>query len=292
MHAILLGGARCTAIGLLAMAATACSGTTTPPASSPSTAAAPTAPRAPTASPSPIQSTALASTAPSQPASPSPSGPARLPVLHDGSPRSIEAGDYVTDGDLGFYPGLKLSVPGGWKATEADSGEVSLHPDDRPDDSLLLWKDLVAVEPNNRGGNVGQPLTGVGRTERALVKWLTSTKDFEIVEKPRSMTLGHGIKGTQLTVTPSKTANFADPGCPDNPRCAALFKDPLHWQDDFYAIGNGLSRIFITTVPTTSGNHTFFVTLDALNRDDLDQLATEAGPVIDSLELPTTFVDN
>jgi hypothetical protein len=40
------------------------------------------------------------------------------------------------------------------------------------------------------------------------------------------------------------------------------------------------------------GDHTFWVTLDAMNPGDLAKFADEAQPIIDSLRLPTTSVVN
>ena len=59
---------------------------------------------------------------------------------------------------------------------------------------------MVPVVTNNRSGKVGQPLKGVGTTADALVKWLTSTSDFAIVDKPKTATVGDGVKGKQLTL--------------------------------------------------------------------------------------------
>jgi hypothetical protein len=188
---------------------------------------------------------------------------------------------------------MTLTIPDGWSATETDSGEISLHPADRPDDALLLWKDLVATVTNNQTNAVGTPLAGVDSTADALVKWLTSTPDVAILAKPKIVTIGDGVMGTQLTLTTSRTANFADEECPDNPHCVAILKDPGHWYDEFYAIGGaGVSRIFVSTLHYPDGDHTFFVTLDAVNIKDLAAFADEAQPIIDSLRLPATYVVN
>jgi hypothetical protein len=186
-----------------------------------------------------------------------------------------------------------LTVPAGWSATEADSGEIALHPADRPDDAILLWKDMVAVVTNNRSGKVGQPLKGVGSTADALVRWLTSTSDFAVLVKPKTVTVGDGVKGKQLTVTTSDSADFGWDDCPVNPHCVAIFTDPNHWGKNFYAIGGAeVSRIFVTTVHYPDGDHTFFVTLNAANARDLAALAREAQPIINSLWLPATYFTN
>lgn len=236
--------------------------------------------------------TATTSTTTSSPSA-APSGPAELPVLREGPARAISPGTYVTTKPDGFLPGLTLTIPAGWSATEADSGEIALHPDNRPDDAILLWKDMVAVVTNNRSDKVGQPLKGVGSTADALVKWLTNTSDFAILAKPKTVTIGDGVKGKQLTLTTSNTANFAWDDCPVNPHCAAIFTNPGHWDSNFYAIGGAeVSRIFVTTLHYPEGDHTFFVTLDAVSASDLAAFASEAQPIIDSLRLPGAYFAN
>lgn len=218
---------------------------------------------------------------------------AGLPVTHEGETRKIDPGTYITTKPDGFFPGLTLTIPAGWSVTEADSGEIALHPSDRPDDAMRLWKDMVAVVTHNRGGKVGQPDETVPSTAAGLVAWLTSTPEFDIVSPPKTVVIGQGITGKQLTLTTSSRANFGWNDCPDNPRCAAILTDPKHWGSNFYAIGGAeTSRIFVTTRHYPSGDHTFFVALDALNAGELTSLAERAEPIIDSLRLPATYVPN
>lgn len=235
------------------------------------------------------------SRAPSSPVAPVPSPTVvlkQLPVYNEGAPRPIPAGAYVT-GSVGFFPGLELSIPSGWSATETDSGEIGLNPDDRPDDKLLLWKDMSAVVTHNRDQKVGQVRDDVGSTAKELLNWLTTTADFSILSKPTGITVGSSIEGTQLTLVVSETANFGWDDCPDNPRCAAIFTDPRHWGSNFYAIGGDeAARIFIATVHYPDGDHTFFVTLDCPNQDELARFATDAEPIISSLRQPVRFTAN
>jgi len=56
--------------------------------------------------------------------------------------------------------------------------------------------------------------------------------------------------------------------------------------------GDGVSRIFVATVHYPDGDHTFFVTLDAVSASDLAAFADEAQPIIDSLRLPPRYLAN
>ncbi|HJQ44028.1 MAG TPA: hypothetical protein VJ831_13150, partial [Jatrophihabitantaceae bacterium] len=131
---------------------------------------------------------------------------------------------------------MKLTIPAGWTATETDSGEIALHPVDAPDNALLLWKDMAAVVTHNRKKNVGEVRRDIGRSAHALLGWLTSNSDFSVLSAPKAVTAGSAIEGTELTLTVSGTANYDWDDCPDNPRCAAIFTDPKHWEGNFYAI--------------------------------------------------------
>jgi hypothetical protein len=146
---------------------------------------------------------------------------------------------------------------------------------------------------NNRAGKVGTVLPSVGRTAAALLAWVTSTPDFQILSAPAARTAGDSIAGTELTVGVSGTANFADSDCPDSPRCAAFFTDPTHWDNGFYAIGGDeVARIFIAAADFPQGDHTFFITLDCPTKADLAEFAPIAEPIIASLRLPATYTAN
>jgi hypothetical protein len=236
--------------------------------------------------------TTASPTTPAHSVAASPTVAPELPVYHEGDPHPIPAGTYVT-GSAGFFPGLKLTIPSGWTATETDRGEIGLHPDDRPDDLLMIWKDMAAVVTHNRNQNVGHVRGDVGHTAKELLDWITTTPDFSILSKPASATAGSSINGTQLTLAVSDTANFAWNDCPDTPRCAAILTDPRHWGSNFYAIGGDeVARIFIATVHYPEGNHTLFITLDTPNKDELATFAPEAQTIIGSLQVPVRFTDN
>lgn len=53
-----------------------------------------------------------------------------------------------------------------------------------------------------------------------------------------------------------------------------------------------MARLFIAAVHFPDGDHTFFVVLDAPNKEELVTLGTDTQPIIQSLRLPATYVDN
>ncbi|MEO5705248.1 MAG: hypothetical protein ABIZ52_04550 [Candidatus Limnocylindrales bacterium] len=94
--------------------------------------------------------------------------------------------------------------------------------------------------------------------------------DFTVREQPEPTTIA-GKSGTVLAVGVSETADYGDPGCPSNPRCGDILKDPAHWGPNFFGIGGDESlRLFVTTVHLKAfdpvsrtaypdGNHLFVV---------------------------------
>jgi hypothetical protein len=202
----------------------------------------------------------------------------------DSAPCHYAAGSYRLGPDA-IIPDLRLTLPSGWFSTENDVGELALIPSRARDDRLFVWRDLSAVKSS--GPRAGSALSSVGTTANALIAWLTRNHDFLIVSAPSAGTGVRGVKGKTLTVGVSKSAKFGDPGCPSNPRCAALFTNTDYWGSEFYAIGfPEEARISIGTVHLFGARRTFFVTLDAPNHAALTRLAAMAKPIISSIRLP------
>lgn len=196
---------------------------------------------------------------------------------------------------LTVLPGLEMTVPSGWSGTalgwtarESSPGELALESPGQPDLTLAFWLDMVAVKSTGPGH--GTILKNIGATPSALVSWLTSDPDFLIVSRPAPITIGHGIKMTSLVVGVSRTANYGDPGCPANNRCADLFTNSF-WASNGnggYGIGgDGQVRLYLGTIKITGRAHTFVIALDAGNHAGLLRLERAATPILGSLRLPT-----
>lgn len=72
-----------------------------------------------------------------------------------------------------------------------------------------------------------------------------------------------------------------------------MVADTKHWGADFFGIaGDESVRLFMATVSTPGGDHTFFVVLDTPSSAELVRFSSEAQPIIDSLALPQVFIDN
>jgi hypothetical protein len=90
--------------------------------------------------------------------------------------------------------------------------------------------------------------------------------------------LVHGVRMTTLTLGISTSANYGDPECLANPRCADLFKDPKYWgSSDFYGIGGSEQvRLYLGTIRVGGKSHTLFVGL--MQRDTLSSCASLRRP--------------
>jgi hypothetical protein len=213
-----------------------------------------------------------------------------LPTGCDANPCTLRAGTYVL-GDTSVIPGLTLSVPaGGWQTSAGgnDQGAFDLIPPGHPNDRLFIWDDLVAVKSTGAGHGTTQ-LTNVGRTPDALVSWMGSNPDLLVLAQPAPATIGAGIKSTTLDVGVSPAAQYGDPSCPSNPRCADLFTNPALWgKNEFFGVaGNEQVRLYLAAIKVAGQPQTVFVTLDAPGgAADLGALSTAAAPILDSIRLP------
>jgi hypothetical protein len=197
------------------------------------------------------------------------------------------AGTYRLDPGT-VLPGLEVTVPSGWSSTENTRGDLLLVPPGQPDDTLSFWLDMVAVKSSGAGHGT-TILKNVGRTPSALTAWLTHNPDFLIVSRPAPATIGHRITMTSLVVGVSRSANYGDPGCPANPRCADLFTNS-YWErsSNFYGIGGDEQvRLYLGTIQISGRPHTFFVALDAVNHADLLRLEKAANPIVNNVRVPT-----
>ena len=186
-------------------------------------------------------------------------------------------------------PGLQVTVPAGWSSHENTPGVLNLVPPGQPNDALSFSLDMTAVKSSGAGHGT-TILKNVGTTPGALVAWLTHDPDFLIVSKPASATVGQAIKMTSLIVGVSRSANYGDPGCPANPRCADLFTNKYFGGDFFGISGDEQARLYLGTVKISESPHTFMVTLDAVNHADLQRLDNAAEPIVASVRLPSGAV--
>jgi hypothetical protein len=197
----------------------------------------------------------------------------------------VPAGRHVLP-DYTILPGLAFTLDDGWGATENDATEIHLVPPNNPSDAVFLWRDIRAVKSTGAGAGT-QLLPGVGPTPSALVSWITSNPDFDVINQPKPVTIGQGIPATQLTVQVSHTARFDNPDCPDNPRCAAFFKGAAWPGDLFYAIGGDETvQMLFATAPFDGRTSTLIIATDAMNPNDLHELQRATQPFLDSLRLP------
>ncbi|MEO6207356.1 MAG: hypothetical protein ABIP77_05330 [Candidatus Limnocylindrales bacterium] len=209
-----------------------------------------------------------------------------------GTDCKVTPGAYVTGAD-GFFPGLAIRIPAGWDVIESSSGEFRLGRPDRPGSDLLLWKDIRAVVSNHRSAREGTLVEEVAGTPEAIVEWLATNPDFTVREQPKPTTIA-GLRGTVLAVGVSDTADFGEPDCPSNPRCADFFTDPAHWGPNVYGIGggDGTLRLFVTTLQYLDGEHLFVVGWQGDTAADMRAFADLTQPILDTIRVPDRYVSN
>lgn len=197
--------------------------------------------------------------------------------------QNITAGAYRL-GPGTLLPGLELTLPAGWSSTGTGPAQLNLVPPGQPDDFLDFWLDMLAVKSTGPGHGT-TILTNVGTTPSALLAWLTRNPDFRIVSRPAPAAIGQDSTMTTLVLGVSRSANYGDPDCPANPRCADLFTN-RQWSDSYGIGGDAEVRLYLGTLQINGSPHTFLVVLSADNHADLLRLENAAKPVIGSVRLP------
>src|SRR5919202_1821479 len=135
----------------------------------------------------------------------------------------FDAGTYSL-GSNSVLPGMKLTLPTGWSATENDAGELALVPPGQPDDKLFVWTDLVAVKSTGPGHGT-TVLTNVKPTPEGLISWLTSNPDFTILAKPAATTFA----GRETCSSVEDALLTARPACGRSSSCAASMPRSRAW---------------------------------------------------------------
>ena len=183
-------------------------------------------------------------------------------------------------------PGSQLTLQHGWSIAANQSGALSLIPPGHPGARLFVWIDLHAVKSTGVGHGT-TVLTHVGRTPARLVSWLTTNPDLLVVAPPRPTRIA-GIPGTTLTIGVSRSANYGDPGCPNNPRCADLFTSHF-WQTPYGIGGTEEVKLSLVRIKSAARQHTLFFALDAGTGTDnktLISLESIARSMVSSFRLP------
>jgi hypothetical protein len=164
---------------------------------------------------------------------------------------------------------------------------LNLVPPGLPNDRLFVWTDMVAVKSSGPGHGT-TALDSVGHSPSALISWLSTNHDFVVVSPPTSTTIAKRIPATTMTVGVSTSANYGDPACPSNPRCADLFTNLRWWGDNSFGIGGDEEvQLSIASIRASGSSHTLFVTLDAPDQAQLATLIQTAAPIVGSFWLPS-----
>lgn len=223
-------------------------------------------------------SSSLAESSPSTSAASAPRKVLDLTACNDSVPCQVEAGSH-TLGPGQVMAGLGLTLPPGWQSPEANTANVVLHPPGHPQQRLILFGGVSAVQSTGSGHGT-TVLNQVGKTPDALVQWMTTNPDFTVVDEPARVMIGPDTLAVALTVGVSPRARYGDPGCPANPRCADLFA----LGGDFYGIGGHEQIRLYLAEDAAYPEAAFIVALEAPNHRALAQLTEVATQVIGSMQ--------
>lgn len=208
------------------------------------------------------------------------------PGCSDNSPCHLGAGTHQL-GAGSVFPGLRITVSRGWSSHENNAGEFNLvAARSYPDDRLKLWRDMVAVKSSGHGHGT-TILANVGKRPKDLIAWLSHNPDFQILSGPTGTRIAHGFPATTIAFDVSRGANYGDPGCPSNPRCADVFTNPKTWTPgNWVGIGGREAlRLYFAAITRKGREHTFIVALDA-PKQQLQRFTLIARPIITALRFP------
>ena len=110
-----------------------------------------------------------------------------------------------------------------------------------------------------------------------------------VVTPPKAAKIAKRIPAKTLTMGVSASANYGDPGCPPNPRCADFFTKPSCWGSNSYGIGYPEEvQLSLAAIKRGTHKHTLIVALDATSPSDMAVLRKATHSVIASFWLPKT----
>jgi hypothetical protein len=251
------------------------------------TVVAPSAMPAPEVNPSAVPTPSASATE----ASPVPGGLPELAECSHGEHCEVPAGSYVT-GMGGFFPGLEITLPGGWAFGEQDAGEIVLRPSVDQYPVLSIAKNVRVVTTTRAMGPETEIVEDVAATPEAFVEWFVDSSDFTMIEQPTAASIA-GVTGTMFTLQVSETAAFGDPGCPWNPRCGDIFTDPAHWGPNVFSIGGEeAARMFVASIPYPGVDHLLAISWITPSAADLPAFIDETQSIVDSIKLPKQYVQN
>jgi hypothetical protein len=203
-----------------------------------------------------------------------PSTPKPTPTAPQAS--GLPAGTYTSQR---LSPAATFTLPAGWDIATDSPDYLELKP---------AGSDIAGIHfflhPLARSQELSCPETaapGVGTTSTELVQWLRGLPGL-VVSDSKMVTVG-GLRGTQVDVGIREGWTAS---CPFADGAATV---PL-WLDGkggygWVAAGNERMRLSVLDVP---GGGTLIVDVDAFDGSVIDQLLSDATPIIASLSFDTT----
>jgi len=195
------------------------------------------------------------------------------PAASGGQP--LPAGTYSS---LAFTPTLTYTVPDGWERVADQTGFYQLRPFGSEIASLAVFSRPAAAVQDAACTAAAEP--GVGATSIELVSWIRDLPGL-VVSTPAMVTVG-GLPGQMIDIGIKDGWNQSCPfasGLPTVP----LFNGGdagYHW----VMYGDERMRLYLLDVP---GGGTVGIAIDTVDGSVIDQLVSQATPIVKSLTFAT-----
>ena len=203
-------------------------------------------------------------------------GPAATPAPA-ASPEDtgLPAGTYTAQR---FFPKLTFTLPAGWDIATDAPDYLEIKPAGSDIAGIHVFRGAL---PRAQDLDCPEtPAPGVGSTSTEIVQWLRGLPGL-VVSDPKLVTIG-GLRGAQVDVGITEgwkaSCPFAD-GAPTVPL----------WVDGqggyaWVAVGNERLRLYLLDAP---GGGTIIVDIDAFDGSVIDQLISDAMPIVRSFAFDT-----
>jgi hypothetical protein len=176
---------------------------------------------------------------------------------------------------ISLRPGLRYTVPAGWRNDADRPTSFELRPDGFRNGGLFLFRDVTVASQDEACTRVPEP--DVGRTADEFVAWLVAREGL-VVTRPVPVSVG-GLSGQMVDVSLAQDWTFSCPfaqGIPSIPLFTSLDPGGVYWA----IAGSERMRLYVLRVD----DGILLIDIDAFIGADFPELLAQAAPVVQSFE--------